>query len=96
MLLSNLGKDQPKNKAGGKSEVLSKAELMQQVIHEDFKRIVEDMRVFRVEHYGHSLSQITARNSMITKNALSRRWMVFYHNMINLGIFFLSSHENRD
>ena len=30
---------------------LTNAELMQQVIHEDFKRIVDDMRAFRVDHY---------------------------------------------
>jgi hypothetical protein len=38
-------------KATGNPATLTNAELMQQVIHEDFKRIVDDMRAFRVDHY---------------------------------------------
>ena len=38
-------------KPSGNPMTLTNAELMQQVIHEDFKRIVDDMRTFRVDHY---------------------------------------------
>ena len=32
----------------GMSE-MSRSEIVQQIIHEDFKRIVDDMNVFRIE-----------------------------------------------
>ena len=71
--------------------MLSNAELMQQVIHEDFKHVVEEMRGFRCEHYDNLLATSNNKAIVGAKTALSRRWIVFYQNLLNLGIFSLDS-----
>ena len=79
---------------GGSSiHVLSNAELMQQVIYEDFKRIVQDMRSFRIEHYDQQLATQNNKCLLGAKGALSRRWVVFYQNMLNLDIFSFETGE---
>ena len=72
--------------SSGNQAPLTNAEYMQQVIHDDFKRIVDDMRAFRVDHYDQ-----VVQNKCLTgvKQAMSRRWVVFYQNMINVDIFSL-------
>ena len=66
---------------------------MQQVIHEDFKHVVEEMRGFRCEHYDNLLSTSNNKAIVGAKTALSRRWIVFYQNLLNLGMFSLNSAE---
>ena len=73
--------------------VLTNAELMQQVIHEDFKHVIEKMREFRSEHYDNLLATQNNKAIVGAKSALSRRWIVFFQNMLHLGIFSLNSAE---
>ena len=74
----------------GMSE-MSKQEIVQQVIHEDFKRIVDEMHMFRVSTYSQAQSSKQLAGS---KYACSKRWVCFFHGMINLGIFFLNDDNN--
>ena len=70
---------------------MSKQEVMQQVIHEDFKQIVNYMHQFRTDTYGMmSSSQQQVAGS---KYAMSKRWVCFYQNMVNHGIFWVSELE---
>ena len=64
-------------------------EILQQVIHEDFKRIVDDMNQFRVE----TISQVQNKQLAGSKYAMCKRWVYFYQNMIYLGIFSLDSSQ---
>ena len=57
---------------------MSGQEILQQVIHEDFKRIVDDMNQFRVE----TISQVQNKQLAGTKYAMCKRWVCFYQNMI--------------
>ena len=68
--------------------MLRDSEIIQQVIHEDIKRIVDDMRRFRVDFYDQV--GLSGKCLVGAKTALSRRWVVFYQSMINLGILSLS------
>ena len=77
----------------GSCKHLSDAELMQQVIHEDIKRIIEEMRTFRCQFYDNLLTPQNNKAVIGAKSALQRRWVVFYQNMLNLGIFSLDIQE---
>ena len=57
-------------------------------MHEDIKHIVDEMRRFRVDFYD---SHNSGSKSVGAKTALSRRWVVFYQSLINLGIFSLNA-----
>lgn len=70
----------------GPSGMMSNAEIMNQVIHEDIKRIVDEMRRFRVDSYD---APVSAKSALMAKSALSRRWVDFYHKLLNMGILGL-------
>jgi len=57
------------------------------VIHEDVKRIVDEMRRFRVDFYD--VIGVSTKGVLGAKTALARRWVIFYQSMINLGVFTL-------
>ena len=58
------------------------------VFDEDFKGIVEEMKKFRTETAEKHLQNKT-QTLLNSRNALTKRWVVFYQNMINIGIFEL-------
>jgi len=64
------------------------------VIHEDIKKIVDEMRRFRVDICDQAAT--SGKSQMGAKSALSRRWVVFFSSMINLGIFKLEESGPKD
>ena len=64
------------------------------MIHEDIKRIVDEMRRFRIDFYDN----LSASSKGITgaKTSMSRRWVVFYQSLINLGICSLDAGKESD
>ena len=65
---------------GSSTTVLSNAQILQQVIHEDFKNIVEHMRRFRVDHYDDSALSFSTNSKSVAgaRSSMGRRWVVFY------------------
>ena len=49
------------------------------------------MRRFRVDSYD---APVSAKSALMAKSALSRRWVDFYHKMLNMGILGLYNQRN--
>ena len=54
------------------------------------------MRRFRIDHYDQHLVNQNSKCLIGAKSALSRCWVVFYQNMLNLDIFALDSNESSE